>query len=69
MGFSRGAQSVESEGRKLYVGVGLFYVKGLNLNKKELGEIFGSERDEEPKYLGERTIPNVGTFPQVRIEF
>lgn len=68
MGFSRGAQSVESEGRKLYVGVGLFYVKGLNLNKKELGEIFGSERDEEPKYLGERTIPNVGTFPQVRID-
>lgn len=68
MGFSRGAQSVESEGRKLYVGVGSFYVKGLNLNKKELGEIFGSEREEEPKYLGERTIPNVGTFPQVRID-
>lgn len=69
MGFSRGAQSIESEGKKLYMGVGSFFVKGVNLNKKELGEIFGSERDEEPKYLGERTIANVGTFPQVRIDF
>lgn len=69
MGFSRGAQSIESEGKKLYVGVGSFFVKGVNLNKKELGEIFGSERDEEPKYLAERTIAGVGTFPQVRIDF
>lgn len=69
MGFSRGAQSVEAEGRKLYIGVGSFYVKGVNLNKKELGAIFGSERDEEPKYLAERVIPNVGTFQQVRIDF
>ena len=68
MGFSRGAQSTESGERKLYTGVGSFFVKGLNLNKKELGEIFGSERDEEPKYLGERTIEGVGTFPQARID-
>lgn len=69
MGFSRGTQSVESEGRKLYMGVGSFFVKGVNLNKKELGEIFGSEREKEPVYLGERDIPLVGVFPRVRIDF
>lgn len=67
MAFSRGTQTVDSE-RKLYTGVGSFFIKGINLNKKELGAIYGSERDEEPKYLGERVIDGVGSFPQARID-
>ena len=43
MGFSRGAQSTEGGERKLYTGVGSFFVKGLNLNKKELGEMLGGK--------------------------
>lgn len=67
MAFSRGTQTVDFE-RKLYTGVGSFFVKGINLNKKELAAIFGTERDEEPKYVGERVVDGVGSFPQARID-
>lgn len=67
MAFGKGNQSTEAGVRKLYTGIGSFYVKGINLNKKELGEVFGSERDEEPSYLGERDVNGV-KYPQVRID-
>lgn len=67
MAFGKGNQSTEAGVRKLYMGVGSFYVKGINLNKKQLGEVFGNERDEEPSYLGERDIDGV-KYPQVRID-
>lgn len=67
MAFGKGNQSTEAGVRKLYTGIGSFYVKGINLNKKELGEVFGSERDEEPSYLGERDVKGV-KYPQVRID-
>ena len=54
MGFSKGNNSSESVERKLYKGVGSFYVVGVNPNKQELEKIYGVTLDKEPEYLGEQ---------------
>lgn len=54
MAFAKGNASTEGAVRKLYKGVGSFYVLGVNPNKEEQEKFFGTSSDKEPEYLGEQ---------------
>jgi len=53
MAFSSGNKSTEGAGRKLYKGVGSFFVLGVNPTKAEHEKLFNTTLDKDPEYLGE----------------
>lgn len=68
MGFSKGNTSTESIERKLYKGVGSFFVLGVNPTKAEQEKLYGITLDKEPEYLGEQEV-NGNKVKTVRISF
>lgn len=53
MAFSKGSVSTESTERKLYKGVGSFFVLGVNPTKAEQEKLFNTTIEKDPEYLGE----------------
>lgn len=52
MAFVKGNQSTEGSVKKLYCGVGSFFVVGVNPTKAEQEKIFNTTLDKEPEYCG-----------------
>lgn len=71
MAFASGSESKEVV-RKLYKGVAPVFVLAVNPNKAETEQLFNTELDKDPEYLGDTEIGPEGnkqTVPQVRIDF
>ena len=68
MAFSKGNVSTEGAERKLYKGVGSFYVLGVNPTKTEQEKFFNTTIDKEPEYLGEQEVEGK-KIQTVRISF
>lgn len=68
MAFSKGAESKEATGIKRYIGVAPCFIKAVNPNKTEFEQIFNTNLDNEPEYIG--TVNIDGTdIPNVRLSF
>lgn len=68
MAVSRGQESIEGIVRKLYIGVGSSYLKGVNPSKEELEKLYGRTQDKEPEYLS--TVESDGKeIPQIKLDF
>lgn len=68
MSFAKGNASTEGAERKLFKGVGSFYVLGVNPTKEEQEKFFNTTLDKEPEYLGEQEV-NGNKVQTVRISF
>lgn len=68
MAFSKGNASTEGAERKLYKGVGSFFVLGVNPTKAEQEKFFNTTLEKEPEYLGEQEVDGK-KVQTVRISF
>lgn len=72
MGFGKGEEIKEFEGRKYYTGVENFIVTAVNPSKDDLEKLWGREIQFTPEYLGTQTVSDADgerEAPQARIDF
>lgn len=67
MAFAKGQESTEFEVKR-YIGVAPVQILKVNPTKVEIGEVFGNEPEEAPKYTGTTTIDDK-EVKQARIDF
>jgi hypothetical protein len=68
MAFSNGTKSTEGAVRKLYKGVGSFFILGVNPTKSEQEKLFNTILEKEPEYFGEAEVDGK-KIKTVRISF
>lgn len=71
MAIAKGKESTEGDFKR-YIGVAPCFIKGLNPNKVQLEEIYGSPQEKEPVYVGEVEVTegtNKVKYPNVRLSF
>lgn len=72
MAFASGKESTESSVIKRYIGVAPVFVLGVNPSKQELEQLYGTEIEKAPEYVGEIEVEQGGSIvkiPQVRLDF
>lgn len=67
MAFAKGQESKETSVHR-YIGVAPVFVLGVNPSKKQLEDLYGTQLDREPEYIGKTTI-NEKEYQQVRLDF
>lgn len=67
MAFNKGKEVAETSFKK-FIGVANCKVKGLNLSKKEMEDMFGTSLEAEPKYVSSIEIDGK-EYPSIRLEF
>lgn len=67
MAISKGNQSVETQDFKRYIGVCPVFIKAVNPNKKEHEELFNTELEEAPNYVGTVSDSEGNEYANARI--